>query len=201
MTIVSCELVEISRCVDVQKLTEMLHETLSITINSVVRLAAIVKRLEELGAEVSLASPILPYIRRIAHGQILPELFVSLQGDQALLDKAATLAIPDQRRFAENKPLKVMALGGNHRMVPAQLLTRREIRQVFGRGKLRTDTEQIGWLNDDAIKKLPSAHASEVVLDKRRGGILVNGTFVSATDLAHYLSELTTRRATASAQR
>lgn len=189
------ELDEIRESNDTEWLLKKLKDCLRITVDHVVRLAVIVRRLEECGVEISVDFSLLPYIRRVAYEQVVPELIVTLQGDQQLLEKASSLPIPDQRAIASNKPIKVMEIGGDHRTVPPLSMTRREIRQVFGRGKIRSDAEQIGWLRDEQNKVLIHQQPQpDITIDKKKHGIVVNGIFLSATDLAHYLSELTTRK-------
>lgn len=189
------ELTLIRQSSDTQWLMSELKECLKITVYHVIKLAAIVRRLEECGCEIEVDFSLLPYIRKVAYEQVVPELIVSLQGDQQLLSKAASLPIPEQRMIAENKPLKVMEIGGDHRKVPPLSMTRREIRQVFGRDKIRSDAEQIGWLRDEQTKAAVHQKVqSEVLVDQKKKGIVVNGTFVSAADLAHYLAELTPRK-------
>ncbi len=192
------ELKVIRESSDPKWLIEQLQECLSITIHHIITLATIVRRLDECDVELKVEFAMLPYIRRVAYGQMVPELLVTLQGEQALLDKVATLPIPDQESIAKNKSLKVMELGGDHRKVPPLCLTKREMSQVFGRGKIRTEAEQIGFLKDEIAKKQLATRPTEnaVLVDRKRVGIVVSGTFVSATDMAHYLGELTPRKTT-----
>jgi hypothetical protein len=190
------ELNRLLACDDAQQLMAELESSLAVTLRNVVKIAAIVRRLEELGVEISLKLAILPLIRRIAYGQLVPELFVNLQGNSALLDRAASLPIPDQQRIADNTPVKVMMPDGDHRMVPPLSLTRREITQVFGKGKLRDDAEQVGWLRERMqMEQAKAATTGEapVLLDRKRMGIVANGHFISVSDLARYVAELSKR--------
>ena len=190
------ELSAIAAETDPNALMAELTQCFEITVNHVIKLAALVRRLECLGVEIELQVAILPYIRRIAYGQIIPELFVAMQGDASLLARTSSLPIPDQKKIASGEPLKVMEHGGDHRMVVPLQLTNREIKQVFGKGRLRSDAEQIGWLRDQEESrrlKSVSVDVQDIILDKKRLGINVRGRFVSATDMAHYLAELTPR--------
>lgn len=178
---------------DKKQLLRELEESFRLTVHHVCKTAALVRRLEELGCEITIQAGILPFMRRIAYGQLLPALFVTLQGDQSLLEKSAVLPLPEQQRIADNSPLKVMTLKGDHRMVPPLAMTRREISQVFARGKLRNDSEQIGFLRDqiegESIKAA-SAEQQQIKVDKKNNCIVVRGVQLTAPDLARYLGEL-----------
>jgi hypothetical protein len=186
------ELKKIATSDDSNWLLTQLSEALAITTRHVIKVAALVRRLEECGVEINIEFSLIPLLRKVAYGQVIPELVVTLQGAEPLLKKAAALPITEQAKIAENSPLKVMQTGGEYRTVPPLSMTRREIRQVFGDGRLRTDTEQIGWLNDEREKAQAAKGTSEIILDRKRGGIVVNGTLITASDMARYLGELTT---------
>ena len=175
-------------------LLEQLKDSLSITVRHVIKVAALLRRLEERGVEVDIEFSLIPLLRKVSYGQVLPELVVTLQGDATLLNKAASLAIPEQRVFAKNEPVKVMQAGGSHRMVPPLSLTRRELRQVIHRGKIRSDAEQIGWLSDEQQKQAASKGTTdhEVTVDRRRKGIVANGVFISSMDMVRFLGDLNT---------
>jgi hypothetical protein len=157
-------------------------------------MAALVRQLEELGHEVQIELGPLPFLRKIAYGNMIPELYVALECDPQLLSRAGSLPTPDQERIARNEPLKVMELNGDHRLVPPLSMTRREIAQVFAKGRVRSESEQVGWLKDRARreqqKSFPLGDEAIVKIDRKRRGIVANGLFVPAADLAHYLGEL-----------
>lgn len=180
------------------ELIEELKTCMEMSTEYIIRMAVLVRRLEELGTPVDLDIAILPIVRRIAYGQICPEVVITFQGDPLLMEKAAALPIPDQMTVATNAPIKIMERGGDHRMVAPLSMTRREISQVFGRGKLRSESEQVGWLRERMPEpKLKAMDDGEIVIHQRRNGITVNGRFLSASDLAHYLSQLTMPRKSA----
>lgn len=160
------------------------------------RAAAAVRRLEEIGDDVSdLRHGMLEYLRLIAHGQVLPELVASYAGRPLLLSKATTLPIPDQRRIAAGEPIRVLSLvdgGVDHRLVSPADLTSSDIRQVFGPGHIRNDAQQRGFLEAKpaAARRVTVVDEGEVKLDKRRGGIVVGGVFLSRSDLADYVARL-----------
>tara|TARA_R110000824_G_scaffold526_3_gene3325 strand:+ start:373 stop:999 length:627 start_codon:yes stop_codon:yes gene_type:complete len=188
------ELKTIATSDDAEWLLAQLSDALAITTHHVIKVAALVRRLDECGVEIEIDFTLIPLLRKVAYGQVLPELIVTLQGAESLLRKAAALSISDQTKIAHNVPLTVMQTGGEHRNVPPLSMTSREIRQVFANGKLRSDAEQIGWLSDEREKHQAAKGTSDVVLDRKRGGITVNGTFIAASDMARYLGELTSVR-------
>jgi hypothetical protein len=176
-----------------ETLLQQLAECSCDLLRNVERMAAIVKRLDELGVRVAIENSLLPYIRLIAHGQLSSELFITCSGDMSLLEKAMRLPMPLQKQVACNEPFKIMDLGGDHRMVRPLDMTKRERRQVFVGKRLRTETEQIGWLRDqERAAKLRHAAPDEpeVSIDKKRRGIVVSGKFISLPELLNYIAAL-----------
>lgn len=187
------EISRLSVCDDPSQLIEELVGALEITVEQVVKMAAIIRRLDELGVEITIPIGPLPFLRRIAYGQMMPELFVNLQGDTTLLERVSTLPRPDQERVSQNKPFKVMSIDNDHRMVPPLSMTRQEIKQVFGIGKVRDDAEQVGILREQIQKsriKQMDIPTEAVKVNKRRGGVEVGKLFIPRKELARYLAEL-----------
>lgn len=183
----------IRTCTDPAWLVDELRKATQTSVKHVARMAAIIRQLEELGHEVQVDLGPLPFLRKIAYGNMIPELYVALECDPALLSRAGSLPTPDQDRIARNEPMKVMELDGDHRMVAPLSMTRQEIAQVFAKGRLRDEAQQIGWLKDRARReqsKLLIDHQTSVAIDRKRRGIVANGVFIPAADLAHYLGEL-----------
>lgn len=184
----------ISLCDNAQELLAELSECAEDFLRQVGRMAAIVRRLDELGVQVAIENSLLPYIRLIAHGQLSANLFVACSGDSALLEKAMRLPLPLQEQVAENEPMKVLGSGGDHRMVRPLDMTPRERRQVFYGKRLRTDAEQIGFIRErvesEKAKRAVESNETAVLVDRKRGGIVVKGHFMPTTELARYISEL-----------
>jgi len=90
----------------------------------------------------------IPYIEQVAVGQVLPELVAKLAGRPRLLQRAAALPLGEQRRFADDEPVKVMEPGGDFRMVQPSLMTSLQVSQVFAGDHLRNEAEQMQWLSD-----------------------------------------------------
>lgn len=178
---------------EVTSLLSELQECLLSWAQNVARMATIIKRLDELGAEVTIDNSILPYIRLIAHGQLSANAFTQLSCEPQLLDKVMRLPLPIQERAASNEPFRVMESNGDHRMVKPLDMTPRERRQVFAGKRLRSDAEQVGFLKDQAAKDTAKAAIvadSPVTLDRRRHGIVANGLFIPLAELAGYVASL-----------
>jgi hypothetical protein len=185
---------QILECTDTKELIELLHEYAANTVSNVRMMAVIVRRLDELGVEVSIdENSLLPFVRLIAHGQLSPELFVTMMGDFPLLEKAMRLPIPVQERIANNEPMKVMEIGGGHRLVRPLDMTKRERSQVFHGKRLRNEAEQIGWLRDQRDKDDAKAAVTvdrPITVDRKRHGIVANGLFIPLAELAGYVASL-----------
>jgi len=194
------EVAAIEQMQDCLELRKMMIDALSLSVEQIIRLAAIVRRLEELGDDLSdMNFTLLPQLRKVAYGQVLPELVVNLIGKPLLLRKACALPIPDQQRIAADDALKVMESGGDHRMVPVSKMSGRDINQVFGPDCIRDDAEQASWLREKANAKPPTEakwDREKIYLDRRRQGLVVGKRFIPASDLAHYLSQLTEKAKT-----
>ena len=162
---------------DVKRLKAMLLERLTLHVENVAELAAIIVTLEEQGEDLSeYQIALLPDLRRIGYGQVLPELFVMLHRElenwstaQKLLRRASRLPIPDQKRIAEGKPIKVMEASGDHRLIQPLKLTTDEIDQVFASDHIRDDAEQAAYLREKEGRRLPSPrpHGGSILVHKR----------------------------------
>ncbi len=194
-TELTTELARIGSLDSVQELRGLLVEAMSVTVEKVVQVAVIVRRLEELGDDLSdIEISILPNIRKVAYGQVAPELIVGLQGRPALLSRAVALPLPDQQSIATGKPLKVYEAGGDHRMVPPLKLTNTEVQQVFAKDHLRDAAEQASWLRERTQQRTPKrVDDDEVYLDHKRQGIWIGKRFIPMDDMAHYLSQLASK--------
>jgi len=177
---------------DPQRLVAELTACMAVTVQAIVKIGAIIRRLDELGFDIeSLRLPNLNYFRKVAHGQMVPELFVSLIGAPVVLRKVANLPLLDQRRISDGKPVKVILPGGDHMMLRVEDMTREQAQQVFASDHIRNDSQQAAWLIERSqLAKNTAVSASPVMIDRRRHGIVVGDTFISASDLAGYLGSL-----------
>lgn len=187
------EVNRIMSCEDKTKLLRELRDTMQISTKSIITMAALVKRLEQLCVPIDIEFAALPFIRKIAWGQLNPELFLRLQGDPMFLERASSLPLPDQTAIAENMPVKVMLADGDHVMQQPLTMTRKQINQVFARGKMRNDSEQMAWLRDRYESEAAAKATIEDIpirLDKKRNGLVVNGVFIKRSELEYYLAAL-----------
>lgn len=191
------ELEEVATWTDVGQLTSYLDDAFRLTISGVLRAAAAVRRLRELGADITAGVGVAPFLERIAHGQLDPELFINLQGRTQLLTKAASLPLPLQREIAADKPVRVMELGGTHRMVPPSDLRPKEIAQVFDNGRLRSDGEQVGYLRERLAETstIEPAEDPAIRLDRKHKRVWIPcARYLSEAEIVGLLAELRTRR-------
>jgi hypothetical protein len=179
-----------------EQLRAALSRSMARTAAELTRLAWIVRVLEERGEDLSdLRVGLLDYLRFIAYGRLVPEAVVRFGSDPALLRAVQALPNPDQRRLAEGGPVTVVVRRGDafdRREVDPTYLTAGLRRQVFGRAGLRSEAEQIAWLEDRDGGHAPAkpARSGPCVADPRRGGIRVGRTFVPAADVVAALASL-----------
>lgn len=177
-----------------------LGRMLSVSADNLARLAAIVRTLEERGDDLAdLKLGLVDLLRRIAYGQVLPELVARYGVGSLLVKRAASLPLPDQRRIAAGEPVRVLVIEGgkiDHRTVPPEKLTRSELMQVIGDGHLRDDGEQRGYLIDQDRKPGRKRKAvavddgPAVRVDRRKRAIEVNGVTLTRAELLDYLRQL-----------
>lgn len=176
------------------QLREQLAASLQLTAAHIVRLAAIVRLLEDRGEDLSdIRISILGWVRRVAHGQLLPEIMVRFQGSPLLLNRIANLPLPDQRRITDGEPLKIACMEDGtvgHRLVDPLRMSMGEISLVFAKDHIRDETEQLAWMRSRAVK--PGRRRERVELDYSRGGIVVSGksVFLSIAELRQHLEQL-----------
>jgi hypothetical protein len=174
-----------------------LQKSFDTSVKHIVRMAAIVRRLDELGVAIEMESSVLPYLRKIAHGNLSPDLFVTMQGHKSMLNIASTLPAPVQQQIAKNEPIKVMSTNGDFRMVPPLSMTTKEVSQVFAFGRIRDEAEQVGYLRGKMQEKATTDQACEedaVKIDRKRRGIVVGKTFISFIELEHFYKALAPKK-------
>lgn len=190
---------KLSQETDVQTLLDELDRCVEVTLNSVRTMAGCVIRLEELGVDLSNRSSaltaMLPTLRRIGDGSALAEVSVQFQGLPQLRNKVSLLPLTEQRRIVRGECLRLMLPGGDHLMVNPLNLGREQVLQIFAADHIRNDSEQIAWLaNRNALKRpKPERTEPERRVDRKNNGVWIGAAFVSASDLASYLSQLTNR--------
>lgn len=180
-----------------EELRERLGKALEITATHLIEMAAIVRLLEERGEDMSdLRFGLLQYLRKIAFGQLLPEVVVKFQSSPLLMGRVAALPIPEQERVVNRGEITVVLIrdGGeiDRRLVPATSLSQSEIRQVFAPNHMRNEGEQVSWLRERRPKKEAGEQVKRPIkIQRTRGGVLVEKTtFISIEELRSLLKDL-----------
>lgn len=178
---------------DLSQLRDEFAKAMIVTVGGVIRLAAIVRVLEDRGEDVS-DIQFGHMLRRVACGQVLPELVVKLQWQPRLLNKVAMLPIADQRTVAEDRPIKVATVENGartHRMVRLMQMSPDEVRRVFAKDHIRDVGEQVSMMESEAATER-HVNRPPVTIDPRRKGIVVTGekVFISFKELTSHLASL-----------
>ena len=124
-----------------------LAKQMQLTAQHLIRLAAVVAELERRGEDLSdLRIGMLHHLRRIAAGQVLPEIVVRFANAPGLLAKIGAMPIPDQQRLIDGESIKLLVNspdgGVGHLMVDPMKLTRQQVTQIFARDHIRDEQEQ-----------------------------------------------------------
>ena len=129
-----------------------LSSLLAKTADDLREMAAIVAELERRGKDLSgLRLGIVDHLRRIAAGQLLPEVVVHFAGYPSLLRIAVQLPLPDQRKLVTEESLSLAVWREGRiqfRRVDPLCLSGPQVRQVFRGDHIRSDAEQVSYLED-----------------------------------------------------
>lgn len=181
---------------DNDRLREELAKAFRVTVEQIVRMAAIIRILETRGENLDdLKFGLLGYLRKVAYGQILPEVVVRLQSAPLLMTRVSQLPIPDQRKVIGGEPFRVVTIEDgitSHRLIEPTKMNSAEIRQVFAKDHIRDDGEQVSWIRSRPSRiNRPSDNG--VTVDARRKGIVVTGerVFISRMELVNLLARVT----------
>lgn len=119
---------------------------------------------------------------------------MGLAGYPQVLRMASRLPIKDQQHIADGQAVKLMLIGGDHLMVKPCDMTAEQRSQVFSTNSIRTEAQQIAWLTQrQQSRSCKAAPRPDVLLDRRRHGIVVGEVFIGAEALAGYLADLAKR--------
>lgn len=170
-----------------------LSRALERTAAHLMRLALIVRVLEERGEDLSdLRLGLLPYLRQIAYGRILPEVVVRFAESPALVRTIAALPPPDQRRLAAGEPVPlVVAREGGHdiRMADPLRMTAAQIHQVFRHGRICDESEQLLTLEGRG-RKPARRSVGRILVDRRQKGLVVGRVFLTVVQVVEALALL-----------
>jgi hypothetical protein len=181
---------------DTEALRSELAAAISLTADSLRRLAMIVRLLEERGEDLTdLRIGLIGYLRRIAHGQLVPEAVVRFGESPGLLRAVAALPLPEQRRLAAGATVTVVvpaADGFTNRQADPLALPAGGFRQVFGPRGIRGEAEQILYLGERHrfVKAAEAVKVGRVVADRKRGGLMIGRTYVPAASVIEALAAL-----------
>lgn len=163
------------------ELQRLLVEDFDATVMRIKRMAATIRIMEERGEEIKNEGlRMIQHLRAIAHGRMMPELVCACLDKRLLLNAAASLPLPDQKRIADDERIKVVVVtdeGTTYRKVRALAMSAPEIRQVLDTSRLsphiRSEAEQVSWLNA-ADRRTPKP-VEPVVVVAHPKGIRING--------------------------
>jgi hypothetical protein len=141
-----------------------LHAAIAMTAQSLLRMAVAVRLLEDRGEDIGdLRLPLLTYLRRIASGQLLPNVVARFAEFPQLIGTIGRLPIQDQTAIANGEPVRLVVRHEGkytHLLAEPTKLTTDQRRQVFASDHLRHDDEQILIIesrNGSAHKKQPKS--------------------------------------------
>ena len=188
------------RSMSTDELREELRRSLQMTADNLRRIASIVRTLEERGEDLSaLRIGLMPYLRQIAYGQVMPEIVVRYAESPMLVRTISQLPMPDQQRLAKGDPIP-LAVGSpgtplDHRMVDPIYLRRDQVSLVFARDHIRTIEEQKIILENrlpkpDDNRDRDGSSSKRVRPDRKRGGITIGRIFAPTAEVVTALSEL-----------
>lgn len=167
------------------------------TVENVLHMACILRRLEELGDDLaSLNTPWLEDLRRVAYGQLVPNALLIGTRHRRLFNAVRSLPLPDQSRVVADEPMPVVVhregVGPEPRMVPPSKMEDWQIRQVFTKGHIRSEVEQVNYL-DNPKRRRGAARNLGVLVDRKHRRLIVSGENIeiTAAQMAEYLREFT----------
>jgi hypothetical protein len=182
------------------ELRTKLKSELEVCTRSLIRVAVLVRRLEEAGADLSdiRSQSFLALLRRIAYGQLLPEIAERWLDSRDVLRRVASLPIPEQRKVAADKPMPVVVRDGDqmtHRLLRPSTMDQRQAAQVFAGDHIRDEAEQRTWLErrqETQERQTGRPNESGVRLDVKARCLRVTGqnVIITASQLSEYLSRL-----------
>lgn len=134
---------DINQCNDIDALIASLDQCSHDIVVNIKRMAAIVRRLTQLGVNVEIDNALMPFIKMVADGKLLAECLVRCATSPALLQHAIRLSIPSQKRIADDDPFAVKSSDGTVDAVKPSEMTSRQIEQVFSGGQVKSPAKQI----------------------------------------------------------
>jgi hypothetical protein len=179
------------------QLQQWLIDSLRVTAERLLYLAAIVQELEIRGENLSgMRIGMMRWLRLIASGQLLPEVVVRYSGKQKLLERIATLPAAEQRRLIDDPTIVILA-AGQPRSIDPLAIPYKAIDQVFADDHIRDEEEQEIWLGSRDVNVGTRKRRNKEYLrqrephaDHEHGGIRVGRSFVPKARIVMCLAEL-----------
>lgn len=181
------------------ELKERLSSILATTASGLRDMAAIVAELESRGEDLSgLRIGMIDHLRRIACGQLLPEVVVRCAGQPRMLAIASRLTIDDQKKLAEGKAFDLAVWRGDSvewRNVDPLECTGSQLSQIFAADHTRTQQEQVSILEHrrELALRAPETKSPQIgrpTADKKTGMIVLNRKSFSPSEILKLIAEL-----------
>lgn len=180
----------------VGELKARLAECLARTADDLREMAAIVGELEARGEDLdALKLGMIHYLRRIAAGELLPEIVVHFSGNPQVLDLVALLPLSDQRQLVKGEGVEYVAISSGQlveRRIDLLYATRAQIKQVMTAGRLRSKPEQIAYIEGESTRRKPPAgkrRARKITVDRVTREVVVGKMRVPIADLLSAIAE------------
>lgn len=171
-----------------EELRQIIQDGMRLTAEYLMRLGCALHVYLERGGDLTgMDDSFTRHLRKIACGQILPELVAKYYASKpSLVRKIGSLPLDDQRRLVVDcEPVKLIVRGDNgertHRMVDPANLRPDQVQQVFAHDHIRTEQEQHLYLDSIQTKKYQPVQEQidNVTVDKERDGIIHKREFIS----------------------
>src|SRR6185312_1699895 len=136
----------------------------------------------------------IQYIRKIGHGQLLPEVVLRLAFNQNLLRRVSNYPLPDQRKVIECEAFRVVRIEDGKMVktdpLPAHLLTKNDIAQVFDMDHIRDEEEQFRFIRARNQKVIPEVKP-DIEVNAKGKYVVINGKKITQVELVALLSRIT----------
>ena len=173
-----------------EQLRERLASALRLTAEGIAEMASIVRELEQRGDDLSgFRLAILPYLRRVADGSLLPEIIVSYAGTPTLLAAIATIPVADQRQLLDTGAVTIAVVEHDgtigSRKIDPRALPKRDIPMVFRPDGIASPKDQLAGIS----KRLRGRRQSpRISIDRANRVIIAGRTHLPIADVLTALS-------------
>lgn len=131
---------------------------------------------------------------KIAHGQLLPEIYVKFAGSVRAVQKIANLPLPDQRRIVEHLGIETVVPGETEtfvvRLLNPEYMTMDQLELVFAADHVRSPEAQIAILESRRTNEVVSRGKDDIRVfgnlqcDRTAGIVkMIKGKIAAAVDL------------------